>query len=106
VIFEYIFQYLWVINGVFALCMAGLAWHYRLKLKAWRLVFSGLSNAERILLMWPSVNGKPVRQLTFMVDRSDDGYARLHNGPMLMAKFPLKAAIKGQRDLKELVEST
>lgn len=75
--------------------------------RAWALFFGHLSNAERILLMWPTTpQGLPLKRLDFSMDQNrENGFMRVASGSMLLAKFPIDEALAGQKGLQKLIDS-
>ncbi len=92
----------WFVTGV---VLAAALYFWRLA-RAWRLVFTGLSNGERLLLMWPvDPQGQPLKTLSFTMDADPAGSMRLSAGATVLAKFPIKAFLTGRKALQELLDS-
>lgn len=79
-------------------------WQYQ-RLLAWKMAFGMLSNAERILLLWPHARGQAIKTLTVAVDSKPDGFARLSAGPTMLAKLPLKEINEHRQALQDLIDA-
>lgn len=87
------------------LAFMGLSIWQHQRLLAWKMAFGMLSNAERILLLWPHARGQAIKTLTVMVDSKPDGFARLAAGPTMLAKLPLAQLNEHRYALQDLIDA-